>query len=88
MQKHDQHTQEQLNNLGKRLKALRKEKGYSNYEQFAFTHNISRAQISRYENGKDIRFSTLIRVLEALDVSLQEFFSEGFGVKKENTENS
>ena len=78
MAKHDEYTTKQLENLGKRIKALRKAKGYSNYEHFAFTHEINRSQYGRYENGEDLRFSSLIKVLRALDISLAEFFSEGF----------
>lgn len=68
----------QLENLGKRLKELRIARGYSNYEQFAFDHELPRAQYGRYEKGQDLRFSSLVKVLNALDVSLKEFFQEGF----------
>ncbi len=64
--------------LGKRIKALRIKKGYSNYEYFAYEHNISRSQFGRYENGEDLRFSSLVRVVKAFDMTLEEFFSEGF----------
>lgn len=74
----DKKTLEQLQNLGNRLKHLRKEKGYTNYEIFAFDNNIPRAQYGRYEKGEDLRFSSLLKVLKALDVSLTDFFSEGF----------
>ncbi|MEI2738120.1 MAG: hypothetical protein V9F01_05000 [Chitinophagaceae bacterium] len=30
------------------------------------------------ENGQDLRFTSLLKVLNALDVTLEEFFSEGF----------
>ena len=78
MKKHDEYTEEQLKALGKRLRELRIRKGFTNYEQFAFTHNINRSQYGKYENGEDLRFSSLLKVLKALDVSLSEFFSEGF----------
>ena len=74
----DKYTDKQLANLGKRIKKLRKEAGFTNYEQFAFTHGINRVQYGRYENGSDLRFSSLMRVLQALDISPKEFFSEGF----------
>ncbi len=74
----DDFTSKQLQNLGKRLRQLRKEKGYTNYELFAFDNNIPRAQYGRYEKGKDLRFSSLLKVLKALDITLEEFFSEGF----------
>ena len=78
MAKTDEHINAQLQNLGNRLKELRKEKGYNNYEQFAFDNEIPRAQYGRYEKGQDLRFSSLLKVLEAMDISLKDFFSEGF----------
>lgn len=69
---------QELKKLGDRIKALRIKKGYTSYEKFAFDNDISRAQVGRYEQGKDIQFSTLIRVCNALGVTISEFFSEGF----------
>lgn len=70
---------QQLIQIGARLKALRKAKGYSNYEQFAFQHGIGRAQYGRYEKGDNLQVDTLLRLLAALEVTPAEFFSEGFG---------
>jgi len=70
--------QYQLKKLGLRIKQLRVKAGYSSYEYFAYDHNISRAQFGRYENGQDIRFTSLLKVISALGVTLEEFFSEGF----------
>ena len=78
MASHPEKIEQQLTNLGKRIRQLRKAKGYRNYEQFAFQHNINRSSYSRFENGEDMRFSSLLKVLEALDINLQDFFSEGF----------
>lgn len=78
MADHDDYTQEQLELLGNRIKSLRKAAGYSNYEQFAFQNEINRSQYNRYENGEDLRFSSLLRVLKALNISLKDFFAEGF----------
>ncbi len=68
----------QLKKLGKRIKQLRLSKGYSSYEYFAYDHDISRAHFGRYEQGQDLRFSSLVRVVRAFDMTLAEFFSEGF----------
>jgi hypothetical protein len=68
----------ELKKLGERIRSLRIKKGYSNYENFAFQHDIPRAQFGRYERGEDLRYSSLIKVLEALNVTVKEFFSEGF----------
>lgn len=82
MKKHDDYTEKQLANLGRRIKELRKAKGYKNYEVFAYQHDINRSQYGKYENGADLRFSSLLKVLKALDISLIEFFSEGFEEEK------
>lgn len=52
--------------------------GYSNYEYFAYKHNLPRAQYGRYENGEDLRYSSLIKVVKAFGLTMSEFFSEGF----------
>ena len=54
------------------------EAGFHHYEKFAFQHDIGRIQLRRAELGANIKFSSLLKILEALDVSLAEFFSEGF----------
>ena len=68
----------ELQKFGKRIKQLRIKKGYSNYEHFAYDHHISRAQYGRYENGQDLRYSTLIKIISAFEISVSEFFAEGF----------
>ncbi|MCT4327748.1 helix-turn-helix domain-containing protein [Chryseobacterium indologenes] len=67
-----------LQKLGKRIKQIRIDKGYSSYEYFAYEHNISRAQYGRYEKGEDLRFSSLAKVIHAFGMTMDEFFSEGF----------
>ncbi|RFZ85107.1 XRE family transcriptional regulator [Mucilaginibacter terrenus] len=66
-----------LKRLGERIRELRIAAGEDNYEKFAFKHNLSRAQVWRYENGEDLKLSTLVRVLRALNITLEEFF-KGF----------
>jgi len=84
MVKEDDYIDIQLQNLANRLKELRSKKGYSNYEQFAFDNELPRAQYGRYEKGQDLRFSSLLKVLKALDISLEEFFREGFVIKTQS----
>jgi transcriptional regulator with XRE-family HTH domain len=71
-------SEEYLERVGKRIRELRIKRGYSNYEHFAYDHNISRAQFGRYEKGQDLRLSSLIKVVNAFGITLQEFFNEGF----------
>lgn len=63
--------------VGKKLKKFREDKGYTSYEQFAFEHNIGRAQYGKYERGsEDMRLSSLFKVLKALNISWEEFFKD------------
>ncbi len=64
--------------LGERIKSLRKAKGYSSQETFAYDNDYTLSYYSRLERGEDIRFSSLLKVIKALDITLEEFFSEGF----------
>lgn len=64
--------------LGERLKTLRKSKGFTNYEYFSYEIGISRAQYGKYEAGANIKFSTLLKILKGLNISLNDFFAEGF----------
>lgn len=64
--------------LGERIKALRIKKGYTNYEYFAYDNDISRAQYGRYERGEDLRYSSLLKLIKAHKMTVEEFFSEGF----------
>ena len=69
---------ELLLRLASRIKSLREQKGYTNYERFANAKDLPRAQVGRYEKGQDIRFTSLTKITKAIDISLKDFFSEGF----------
>lgn len=62
--------------IADRLKELRKEKGYSNYEHIAFELGMSRSAYWRLETGVNFELKTLIKVCRLLNVSLTEFFSK------------
>lgn len=63
--------------LGRRVKDLRIKAGYKSYEDIAYKYDISRTQWGRIENGQDLRFSSLAKVIEALGITFSEFF-DGF----------
>ncbi|ABG58453.1 helix-turn-helix domain-containing protein [Cytophaga hutchinsonii] len=71
-------TDKHIQALAARIRQIRKKLGYTNADFFAYEHNISRSQFSRYESGEDIRFSSLMNVINALGMTAEEFFSEGF----------
>jgi transcriptional regulator with XRE-family HTH domain len=69
---------EVLKKVGARLRKVRKAKGEVNYEKFAFKHDLNRSQVWRYENGEEMTLTSLVKMLNALDMTLADFFSEGF----------
>lgn len=66
--------------LSARIKKLRKEKGFSSAENFAYDIEISRISMGKYEAGNfnDIQMSTLLKIIDGLEVTPKEFFAEGF----------
>jgi transcriptional regulator with XRE-family HTH domain len=66
---------EALKFVSMRLKELRIAKGYTNYEYLAYEIGMSRSQLGTYENGANITIATLVKILDHLNVSLEEFFN-------------
>lgn len=62
--------------IGARIREIRKARGYTNHDTFAYEHELDRTQYSKYERGADMRLSSLIKVLAALEISLAEFFED------------
>ncbi len=60
--------------IAKRIKELRIEKGYSSHEFFAWENDIPRVQYWRMEKGTNFTIRTLLRVLDAHNITLEEFF--------------
>jgi transcriptional regulator with XRE-family HTH domain len=71
--KKEKDIEKQMLEIGKKIREIRKRK-YSNYEHFAYEHDLNRVQYGRYENGKDLRMSTFLKILKALKVSPTDFF--------------
>tara|TARA_Y100000813_G_C24104322_1_gene324581 strand:- start:50 stop:301 length:252 start_codon:yes stop_codon:yes gene_type:complete len=62
--------------IGERLKELRISKGYTSYRNFALEYEFEPKQIWKLEEGKsDFKISTLFRILDIYDMSIQEFFN-------------
>ena len=75
----DPATEEFIRKIGERMKALRKERGYTSYEKFAVLNDIGSAQYNKYERGtEDLRISSLYKVIKAYGISFEAFFKEGF----------
>ncbi len=63
-----------IKQIAKRLREIRIENGYSSYEFFAWEHKIPRIQYFRMEKGTNFTIRTLLRVLDAHEITLKEFF--------------
>jgi transcriptional regulator with XRE-family HTH domain len=60
--------------VGKRLREVRIKRGYTAYDIFAFTHELPKNSVIRAESGQPVSLTTLIRILNALKISPEEFF--------------
>jgi transcriptional regulator with XRE-family HTH domain len=64
--------------LGARIRQLRKKEGFTSYEDFANDRELPASQYGRYEKGQNLRYTSLVKIAKVFNMSLQEFFSEGF----------
>jgi transcriptional regulator with XRE-family HTH domain len=61
--------------IGEKLVELRRKKGYTSYESFAFDHDLPRVHYWRIEKGKvNVTFKSLARILAIHDLTIEEFF--------------
>lgn len=67
-----------LTDFGKRLKTLRKKVGHSSQLGFAYENGFNVRRYGSWELGADIKLTNVIRICDALGISVAEFFSEGF----------
>jgi transcriptional regulator with XRE-family HTH domain len=67
--------QKTFRKIGKRIKQLRIDAGYTNAEKFAFEHEITRSQYANWEKGQDMLTSSILRIARAHGITLQEFFA-------------
>jgi transcriptional regulator with XRE-family HTH domain len=65
-----------LKRIGLKLTELRKKKGYSSHEDFAFDNEIPRVQYWRLEKGQtNVTMKSLIRLLAIHKITVEDFFS-------------
>jgi len=63
-----------IKNIGAKLKELRIKAGYSSSESFAFDNNIPRVQYGKMERSVNFKIATLMRILDAHKMTMEEFF--------------
>jgi len=76
MEKEDKELDNEILQIAEKIKTLRKEKGYTSYETFAYDFDINRVQYYRIEKGQNITLKTLIKVLKIHNLTIQEFFKD------------
>jgi transcriptional regulator with XRE-family HTH domain len=62
--------------MGKRIRQLRIEAGFSSQEAFAYEAGIPRAQYGRYEAGVNITILSLQKIVKFHKISLSDFFKK------------
>ncbi len=62
--------------VGEKLKELRIKKGFTSYEEFAWSHDLDRKQYWRMENGANMTLKSLLKILSIHQISFEEFFKE------------
>lgn len=68
--------QKTLEDIGQKLTALRKKKGYTSHETFAYDFDLPRVHYWRIEKGKvNLTVKSLMKILSIHKVSMEEFFA-------------
>lgn len=60
--------------IGKKLRKMRKDAGYTSYVTFSKENDIPEAPYWRLETGTNFTIETLLKVLDVHGVNLEEFF--------------
>lgn len=62
--------------IGDKVRTIRKSyPEYANYEVFAYKNDINKVTLSNIEKGENHNIASLIKVLKALNVSIEDFFT-------------
>ena len=73
----DKIVQKTLEDIGQKLTALRKKKGYTSHETFAYDFDLPRVHYWRIEKGKvNLTIKSLMKILSIHKITLDEFFAE------------
>ena len=67
---------ERIKKIAEKIKELRKKAGYTNYENFAWENDIGRVQYWRMEKGANFTMVSLLKILDAHKIKLNEFFKD------------
>ena len=65
-----------LAQIGNKMREKRKAMGFRSSEAFAWENGINRVQYWRMENGQNFTLDSLFKVLDAMEMSVEEFFKD------------
>lgn len=65
-----------LKKVGNKLRDLRRKAGYTSYDHFAWEHKLPRTGYAYMEQGKNFKFTTLLRILEIHGITPGDFFGD------------
>jgi hypothetical protein len=75
---------EKWHRVGERVGALIRVRGYKTVELFAHENAIDKSVLNRLIRGKrEVRLSTFLKILDALDISVPELYAGGGGLVRE-----
>jgi transcriptional regulator with XRE-family HTH domain len=60
--------------IGSQLRKIRKQKGHGSYEYFAYENDLNKITIMNIERGKNFEMFSLLKILDILGVTPEEFF--------------
>lgn len=69
-------TDKRISQIGAKIKTLRKEKGYTSAEQFAYDHELPRVGYGNHEKGSNLNIASLLRIVDIHGISLEQFFKD------------
>lgn len=74
--KEEEAVQQLQERIGQKLTQLRKDKGYTSHEDFAYDHDIPRGQYWRVEKGKtNLTLKSMVKLLAIHKMTVEEFFA-------------
>jgi len=62
--------------ISTKLVQMRKDAGYTSYENFAIDKGLKRMQYWRMEKGSNFTFTSFLKILDAHGIGLSEFFDD------------
>jgi hypothetical protein len=65
-----------IKKIAAKIKQIRIEAGYSSYETFAWDNSIGRMHYWKMEKGTNFTMKSLLKILKAHKMSLEEFFKD------------